>query len=102
MSATGVDPPYLMGRDDRETQRLIAVAEVLNPPTRAMLRGAGPDSIAPQWLAESVRSMLPLIVRFGVATEEEVDVDSLADRLRAATAAVVGKGPDLVCAWTRT
>jgi hypothetical protein len=63
--------------------------------------GGGPDSIAPDWMAESVRSMLPLIVRFGVATEGEVGIDDLADRLRIATADVVGKAPDLVSAWTR-
>jgi SAM-dependent methyltransferase len=65
--------------------------------------GGGPDSIAYAWMAESVRSMLPLITRFGIATEEEVDVDTLADRLRAETVAAdaVGKAPDLVSAWVR-
>jgi SAM-dependent methyltransferase len=62
----------------------------------------GPDSIASLWMAESVRSMLPLIVGSGVATEEEVGIDSLAERLREATVDVVGKAPDLVSAWTRT
>jgi SAM-dependent methyltransferase len=64
--------------------------------------GAGPESIAPDWMAESVRSMLPLIVRLGVATEAEVDIDGLADRLRSAAADAVAKAPDLVSAWTRT
>lgn len=38
-----------------------------------------------------------------MATAAEIDVDTLADRLRAETLAVdaVGKGPDLVSAWTR-
>jgi SAM-dependent methyltransferase len=65
--------------------------------------GGGPDSIAYAWMAESVRSMLPLITRFGVATAEEVDVDTLADRLRAEVVAAdaVAKSPDLVSAWTR-
>jgi SAM-dependent methyltransferase len=65
--------------------------------------GGGPDTIAYAWMAESVRSMLPLIVRFGVATEEDVDIDTLADRLRAETVAAdaVGKAPDLVAAWVR-
>jgi len=65
--------------------------------------GGGPDSIGYAWMAESVRSMLPLIVRFGAATAEEVDVDTLADRLRAEVVAAdaVIKAPDLVSAWTR-
>lgn len=65
--------------------------------------GAGPDSVAYSWMAESVRSMLPLIVRFGVATEGEVDVETLADRLRSETVAAdaVVKAPDVVSAWIR-
>ena len=35
------------------------------------------------YLAGVIRSVLPLMERFGVATAEEVDIDSLADRLRA-------------------
>jgi hypothetical protein len=54
-------------------------------------------------MAESVRSMLPLILHTGTATTEEIDVDTLADRLRAAAVAAdaVAKSPDLVSAWTR-
>jgi ubiquinone/menaquinone biosynthesis C-methylase UbiE len=65
--------------------------------------GGGPDSIAYTWMAESVRSMLPLILHTGTATTEEIDVDTLADRLRAAAVAAdaVAKSPDLVSAWTR-
>jgi SAM-dependent methyltransferase len=65
--------------------------------------GGGPDSIAYTWMAESVRSMLPLILRFGVATAEDIDIDTLADRLRAEVVAAdaVAKAPDLVSAWTR-
>jgi SAM-dependent methyltransferase len=64
--------------------------------------GGGPDSIAYRWMAESVRSMLPLILRFGVATAEDIDIDTLADRLRADVVAAdaVAKSPDLVSAWT--
>jgi hypothetical protein len=65
--------------------------------------GGGPDSIAYAWMAESVRSMLPLIERFGVASADEVDIDTLAGRLRDEVLAVdaVGKSPDLVSAWVR-
>jgi hypothetical protein len=64
--------------------------------------GGGPDSIAYTWMAESVRSMLPLILRFGVATAQDIDIDTLADRLRADVVAAdaVAKSPDLVSAWT--
>jgi hypothetical protein len=50
-----------------------------------------------------VRSMLPLIVKLGIATEEEVEIDTLARRLRAETVAADGvvKAPDLLSAWAR-
>lgn len=38
--------------------------------------------LASEWAAESARSLLPLMERFGVATADEVDVDTLAQRLR--------------------
>ena len=55
------------------------------------------------WAADSLRSMLPLALQLGVATAEEVDIDTLADRLQAETVAHGGviKTPDLVGAWTR-
>jgi ubiquinone/menaquinone biosynthesis C-methylase UbiE len=54
--------------------------------------------------ADDVRTFLPLILRFGLATEEEIDIDTLAERLREET---VGHGgaarlPVLVSAWSRT
>ena len=65
--------------------------------------GGGPDWPGYDYAAESVRSMLPLIVKLGIATEEEVEIDTLAQRLRAETIAADGvvKAPDLVGAWTR-
>jgi hypothetical protein len=47
--------------------------------------------------------MLPLTFKFGVATADEVDIDSLADRLLAETVAAdaVLKVPDFVTAWAR-
>jgi cytochrome P450 len=58
--------------------------------------GGGPDSIAYTWMAESVRSMLPLIEHTGIATAEEIDIDTLADRLRdeAVAADAVAKSPE--------
>jgi ubiquinone/menaquinone biosynthesis C-methylase UbiE len=54
--------------------------------------------------ADDVRTFLPLILRFGLATEDEIDIDTLADRLREET---VGQGgaarlPVLVSAWARS
>jgi hypothetical protein len=65
--------------------------------------GGGADSIAFGWMAESVRSILPLIVQLRVATADEVGVDTLAERLRAESIAAdaIAKAPDLVSAWTR-
>jgi SAM-dependent methyltransferase len=62
----------------------------------------GPDSVGYEWMAETTRSMLPLIVTFGVATEAEIGIDTLASRLRAETTAAGGvvKAPDMVSAWT--
>jgi SAM-dependent methyltransferase len=55
------------------------------------------------YAAETLRSMLPLVERFGIATADEVEIDTLACRLRAETAASGGvvKSPDLVGAWAR-
>lgn len=65
--------------------------------------GAGAGPVASDWMADSVRSMLPLIAQFGVASPDEVGIDHLADRLRQQARAVdaVVKAPDLVSAWTR-
>jgi hypothetical protein len=54
--------------------------------------GGGPNFYAYDLMAEVIRSVLPLLLKFGVATEDEVDMDTLADRLRAETVGV---------AWSR-
>jgi hypothetical protein len=60
-------------------------------------------SIAYLNVAEVVRSLLPLIEKFGVATAAEVNIDTLADRMR--DEVVAGGGvvvtPSLVGAWSR-
>jgi SAM-dependent methyltransferase len=65
--------------------------------------GGGPDFPGYDYGAETLRSMLPLILKLGIATADEVDIDTMAQRLRAE---IVGSGgvlktPDLVGAWTR-
>lgn len=65
--------------------------------------GGGPGFPGYDYGAESLRSMLPLILKLGIATEEEVGIDTLAERLRDETVASGGviKTPDLVGAWGR-
>ena len=53
--------------------------------------------------AETLRSLLPLVVKLGIATEGEVGIDTLAERLRLETVASDGvvKAPEVVGAWAR-
>jgi len=44
--------------------------------------GGGPDWLGYDYLAQTMRIMVPTLVQYGIATEEEVDIDTLADRLR--------------------
>jgi ubiquinone/menaquinone biosynthesis C-methylase UbiE len=64
----------------------------------------GPQSPVYDYIAETLRSLLPTMERLGVATAAEVEVDTFAERLRRET---VGSNacimlPPLVGAWTRT
>jgi ubiquinone/menaquinone biosynthesis C-methylase UbiE len=54
--------------------------------------------------ASEVRTILPLIVKFGLATEEEIGIDSLAVRLREETVGYGGAArlPVVVSVWART
>lgn len=64
----------------------------------------GPDWSGYDYVAESLRSTLPLMIRLGVTTAEEADVDTFAERLRAETLnqASLVVVPLLIGAWTRT
>jgi ubiquinone/menaquinone biosynthesis C-methylase UbiE len=65
--------------------------------------GSGPEFRGYEFAAATLRSLLPMIERSGIATVAEIDIDTLADRLRAeataadATIATVS----LIAAWTR-
>jgi hypothetical protein len=61
------------------------------------------DPRGPRLGAETVRSLLPTIVAAGLATEEEVGIDTLEQRLADALAGVQGilRIPTLVGAWGR-
>ena len=68
------------------------------------LVGTGPDSPLYQYMAHTIRSLLPLMERLGIATRDEVAVETLGERLRdevVAARGVVTWAP-LVGAWTRT
>lgn len=63
----------------------------------------GADSPAYEYIAQTVRSLLPMMEKLGVATVEEVQIDTLARRVR--DEVVAGGGvivlPHLVGAWAR-
>ena len=63
----------------------------------------GPDSPVYRHLAQTIRSLLPMMERYGVASAEEVMVESFADRLQAEVTAAeaILVMPCLVGAWTR-
>jgi len=65
--------------------------------------GAGPVWAGYEVLAGVVRDLLPLLQKFGIATPEEIGVETLAVRLReeVANAGGVARLPALVSAWTR-
>ena len=65
--------------------------------------GGGPDFAGYDYVAESIRSIIPLMEQFGVASATEVNMATLAERLRAdtLTANAVIILPHTVGAWTR-
>lgn len=65
--------------------------------------GFGPESAVYEVLVEVTRSVLPLLVKFGIATAEEVDIDTLLERFRAEN---IGQPrfshlPPIIAAWAR-
>jgi ubiquinone/menaquinone biosynthesis C-methylase UbiE len=87
--------------------RLYTIFTQAGLPEPRMISGArvegGPQSEFYEWLAETVRSLLPFIEKAGVATKEEIDIDTLADRLREDVVAGGGViySPLYVGAWAR-
>jgi hypothetical protein len=65
--------------------------------------GGGADWGGYDYAAQTLRSALPALTKLGIVSAEEVDIDTLADRLRAETLGAGGvvKTPDLVGAWAR-
>jgi ubiquinone/menaquinone biosynthesis C-methylase UbiE len=97
-----------IGSDPRIGQRLAQIFREAGLPAPQMILHArvehGPDSPLYALVAQNTRVMLPLMQRTGVATAEEVGVETLAQRMRAEA---VGLGatlltPPWIGAWTRT
>jgi ubiquinone/menaquinone biosynthesis C-methylase UbiE len=65
--------------------------------------GAGPDWVGYELFAGVVRSLLPAMEKFGIATAKEMDVDTLADRLRQESVRreAIMLTPAMVGAWSR-
>jgi ubiquinone/menaquinone biosynthesis C-methylase UbiE len=65
--------------------------------------GAGPEWGWYDAIAESVRSLLPVIITHGIATAEEIGIETLAERCREAMVKErsVAIGPSYISAWTR-
>jgi hypothetical protein len=66
--------------------------------------GEGPDSPSYEWLANTLRSLLPIAERLGVVSAADVEIDTLADRIRddVVRAEAVLIAPPMVGAWART
>jgi SAM-dependent methyltransferase len=68
---------------------------------------AGPagtaDSVMPGYVADTMRSFLPVILGQGLATEAEVDIDTFADRFTAELeqAGAMFWSPEMAAAWAR-
>jgi predicted O-methyltransferase YrrM len=81
-------------------------AAALPPPAMQFdaVIGGGPDHHAYDRIAAIVRSLLPKMEEWGIATADEVRIETLADRLRAeaVAAGAVLTSPASIGAWTRT
>jgi hypothetical protein len=79
------------GADIRMGLKLARVFQEAGLPRPEMIQGArvesGPDSPAYTVVAQLARTLLPLMERTGVATAAEMDIDTLAGRLREETMA---------------
>ncbi len=65
--------------------------------------GGGPGWRGPEYATETLKSLLPILDGFGIATPDEVGIDTLAERLRGELVASggMGKPPEMVSAWAR-
>ena len=65
--------------------------------------GGGMDSPLYAWMAETIRSLTPLLVKQGVTSEEEISIETLEERLRSQVVKMRSQlvCPPQVCAWAR-
>jgi ubiquinone/menaquinone biosynthesis C-methylase UbiE len=95
------------GADGRMGLKLPAVFRQAGLPAPQLSLSAaiavGADSPAYENLAEAVRSLLPRMEEFGIASPDEVEVDTLEERLRAEAQSLGGimVYPATIGAWTR-
>jgi SAM-dependent methyltransferase len=95
------------GTDIRMGMKLHAtfVGAGLPPPSMSLEAGiwGGADNPATMMVAEVIRSLLPVLERSGIASEAEVAISSLQDRIQQELLATRGIAisPSLIGAWTR-
>ena len=65
--------------------------------------GGGVDSPLYAWMAETIGSLRPLLVKQGVTSDEEISIDTLEERLRSQVVKMQSQlvCPPQVCAWVR-
>ena len=97
-----------IGADPRTGSRLAQIFEEADLPAPQMISHArvehGSDSSIYNLVAQTTRVMLPLMQRTGVATAEEVGVETLAERIREEAVALNATlvTPPFIGAWART
>lgn len=95
------------GADPRAGTKLSRYFVDAELPAPQMILGGrvehGPDSVVYEWVAQLARTLLPAMQRTGVATPDEVGIDTLASRLRDEAVALnaVLLAPPFIGAWTR-
>jgi SAM-dependent methyltransferase len=95
------------GADIRTGLKLTRIFHEAGLPAPRMIQGArvesGPDSLIYDQVTQITRTLLPLMQRTGVATADEVGVDTLAARIReeAVTKNATLVSPSFIGAWTR-
>jgi ubiquinone/menaquinone biosynthesis C-methylase UbiE len=95
------------GADIKTGLKLARIFQEAGLPRPQMIQGArvesGPDSDAYNSVTQLTRTLLPLMERFGVAAASEVDIDTLADRLREEAVAINATlvAPPFIGAWAR-
>lgn len=94
------------GADPRAGLKLHRYFEDAGLPAPQMILGGrveqGPESFIYEWVTEIARTLLPVMQRSGVATADEVQIDTLASRLRDEAVALnaVLVAPPFIGAWT--